>query len=248
MPDPLNVIVKFYDNFRFEPVDVGGIKGGGFGSGETTKLWHVDFSISQLHPQPENPEFCEAEFLEEQHFDEVRSAKYAKMKVHVVATGGTWKFKVKIGPEEFESAPVAYDASAAAIQAVIPSQLQPGPFTRFRHEEKGDGKGCPNSGGEEFGPERWIEVIDLGPSEWEFRFFANGGASQPNPLSWLATGVDLGPVIEMLPFWDEKEYFVPLEELEPGLEPPQSTAVPGGIEDGRHRSEHPVRGRSHHIP
>lgn len=205
MPDP-EVIVTFYSNCHQEPVDVAGVKTGAFNTGKTAPhIWTIEESISQFVPEGE---FCFAELLEEKTYTEERLDHYTGLKVHVVASGGTWQFKIHFEAKDFLSPSIAYNASAASIQAVIPSFWQPSPLNRFRHIEKGIG-GCPTSGGEESSPFQFIEVVELGPSEWEFRFYGPGGNSGPSGLSWQDFPA-LGSVFELFWFHDEVSYFVPL--------------------------------------
>jgi len=241
-----NVIVKFYENFRFEDVDTSGVFSGSFSNGSESKLAHVQEVINQAFHNPNNPPEeppCLTEFVEEKLYDETRTCQYSSNTLKVIASGGTWKLKVHLAAEDIETGPIAYNANAAAIAAAIGGlYADPAALEIFRITELA-GEGCGPGLLLEIAPETWIRVIDIGPSEWEFRYFEAAGTHLPSGLSFLATDIDLGEVIVSKPFYDEVQYTVELEEGCSGIAAPKGKTEPGGVRAGTHRKRVPVLGR-----
>jgi hypothetical protein len=243
------MIVTFYSNFRFEDVDVSHLNLGGFGSGSEIRVCHVHEEINQAFENPKWPgeePRCLTEPVGESDFDENRTAFYANTTIDVLASGGTWKFKVlTFGGEEFiESGPIAYNASAAEVLAAIPEEFRdPGAFSAFRITKLGDGGNCGPGGQEEVAPEAWIGVVELEAGRWELRFYVDGGTHAPGGFGMEVININLGSVIESLPFHDEKEYVVPLEEgCIGGAPPPAGSIEPLGAASGSKEHSRPISG------
>lgn len=244
-----NMVVTFYSNFRFEDVDISHLNAGTFGSGTESRLCHVHEEVNQAFENPKWPgeePRCISEFVEEKDFDETRSAQYTSMKISVLASGGTWRFKVLTfnGHEFIESSAIPYNASAAEILAAIPAEFQdPGAFSAFRVTRLGDGGNCGPGGEEEVAPDAWIGVVELEPGEWELRFYVDGGTHAPGGFGVELINIDLGSVIVSKPFHDEKEYVVPLEEGCTGGQPPPAGKIePLGAASGAKEHPRPISG------
>jgi hypothetical protein len=246
MPD---VLVTFYSNFRFEPVDISGVFAGIFGVGTGSKLAHVHQTINQAFPNPAHPPEeppCLSEVVEEKEFDETMTTHYANSKIKVIASGGTWKLKVEIGATVIESSAIPYNASAAEITAALPAPFRdPAAINIDRITKLAGGGGCGGGGQEEAAPLVWIQVLDVAPGEWEFRYFDFAGTKNPSGLSVQSIDIDLGEVIEMQPKHDEKQYVVPLEEGCTGIgPPPHGKTEIGGSRAGVRDKPEPVVGRA----
>lgn len=215
MPGPL-VVVRFYDNFRFEPVDISGVFESSFGSGTEARTgW----------------------FGPETEFEEHKPivVKYSSMKIRVVASGGTWRLALKLHGTEHESGPIAYNATAAAIAAEFPTWNDPGePIFELAGVEPVVYAGVSN----------FIKVIDLGPGEWEIRLIQDSGVVFPAGSTVNGTDIDLGEVIEMQARFDTFSYEVELTEHCGGIgPPPQGKTVPGGARAGARTKPIQVHGR-----
>jgi hypothetical protein len=207
-----NVLVTFYDNFHFNDVDVSGVFPGIFNNGTEERTGEFLYS----------PEF------ESKIEHKPIIARYTSIKVRVVASGGTWMFKLHLSGEDYECGPFSATATAAEIQAGLPvfiqdpgepvfEQATAGPFPSFA------------------GFSDFLEVLDLGVGEWELRIFEDSGVIFPSGASLLTINVDLGAVIEKQPDWDQTVYGVELKEGDPfkAIDVPPSSIEPGGASSGR---------------
>jgi hypothetical protein len=245
------MIVRFYSNFRFVPTDISGINGGAFAEGLETLVAHVHEEEHIEFPNPAHPPLeppCLSEFAAERDYDETWGARYTTIRdVKVVASGGTWKFKIHLAGKDIESGPIAYNATAAEINAALPVEYQPpSSLSVFRATSPPGPGGCGNSFNEEVAPTEWIKAVDKGPGEWEIRIVEAAGTHLPGAgTSWLPINIDLGPVIVEVPAWDEVVYSVELEkgDCTAGAPPPPPGQIsPLGGTGGARPHPRPVSG------
>lgn len=226
MPDAgPKVIVTFYDNFRFVPVDIHGVFGSNFSSG--TQAMTGRYFSSEV-PEGE---------------DRPISAKYSSFKVHVESGSGTWKLIIKLQGVEHESAPIPYNATPLQIaEAFTGIEVIPADAVKPVYEQVGEGPfGEPVFAG----VQEFIEVLELpGAQEWELRLFEDSGVIFPSGASVQTIDIDLGEVIVMKPEWDEIPYEVNLAEGCGGIGPPPPGEInPGDSRRGTVPSRNPVVGR-----
>lgn len=238
MPEKPNIIVTFYSNCRIEPVDISGLFTGIFNSSCENRIYEVHESILEAVPtgEPEHPfEFIP---VEEKTFTEERCAKYVEVKIQVVASGGSWAFKIHMAGDTWESSPVPYNATPAELDAAVKVGFQnKDPIQVARRSVIGGG------GTDEYGPEDWVHFVEYGPGSWGCRIFVNGGLSGESGISFLGIDLGLGAVIEMVHKHDEKTYFVPIERaFRVGAKVPPASVEPHGGAGGSRASPHSVSG------
>lgn len=246
------VIVTFYSNFHFIEVDVHGAFAsfGGGGEKEFRTFDVHEVEVENIGPDPEEipPEHDRFEEIAERDYTEVRQVIYSTVIFRVESTSGTWKFELeKFNTETnpFISAAINYLFDAAAIRASLSGELaDPGHFHVYRETVKGGG------GREEPGDGTNVRLIDrpdLGANVVEMRIYVGSGLFSPQHEATVrAVDIDLGPLIEIRPTWDETFYRVLLEEGEcGGAGVPEPEAGDLQIENpctGRRAVFHPVSG------
>lgn len=214
------VVVTFYKNFRFEEEDVSGVD---FGASINGSEPRTGMRLGGTNPGP-------FPF----------NAVFAYFKVTVVASGGSYKLKIHLAGNDYVSGSIAYNANAAAVAAAFspdPGGGDPGtPYFEPCGESGGETIYCAVPGG-------WINVVDVGPGEYEFRLFEDSGAHIPSGASIQAVEVALGAVMEMVPKHDEVKYVVDLEEGCKGIRVPRGKTELGGSRSGTRNKRGPVVGR-----
>jgi hypothetical protein len=239
MAEPF-VIVEFYSNFHFVEVDISGIHISPASDGEEPRTYDVEEAISERVSGPEHDEFP---VIEEKDYTEGRQALYTLFKMSVIASSGTWGFKLHFGSGHYEIGPIPYIFDASVVSAFIPPALaDPGNPGISRLSVKGEGVSL-----EESGP-FFMTVVDVEPGVVEFRLFAFGGTS----LGGTEGGItierlsELGPVIVEEPAFDVETYELELEEGPCGggteITVPEGATRVGGARSGRGRVGRKVGG------
>lgn len=252
MPGPPNMVVRFYKNFREVEVDIHFAGVGGITGGTETRTYAVHEVIEEdVGEIPGDPEHRhEFEVVEVRDYTESGSASFTRILPHVNASGGTWTLeldKFTSSESPIISSPVSHLFDAAALRAAISTEdigTDPGTLHLFRRSVRtgsGDSPVEVEPGDGTFA--KFIDRPDLGPNTVEVRFFFSSGKTGPRHEAGVQThDIDLGPIIERRPEWDEVTYSVPLE-FNPQCSPSGGSGIPIDVPEGLARAEGARSGR-----
>lgn len=246
-PTPPLMLVTFYENFREVEIDVHFAGTGGIDSGEELRTYLVKENVEENKgPNPEDPEHDIFEVVETKEYTEERLARYTRIRPQVNASGGTWSLemdKFESGETPIISSPVSYLFNAASLRAAISTEdigLDPGTLHIFRRSlrtEFGDVVLETEPGNGTF-----ASFTDIGPNHVEVRFFFGSGLVAPRAgAAVLVHDIDLGPIWQITPQWDEIRYTLPLEHDDAcsggtkgiPIEVPQGLARTAGARSGK---------------
>jgi hypothetical protein len=223
MPAPPIVTVTFYDNYHEVEVDVHFLGVTLVGAIDTTRTFTVhevvEEDAGEIPGDPEHRHFFEV--VEEKDYSEDLAVSYHRIMLNPQASGGTWSLTLHnwLGlpePDTFTTGPLSYQPSAAEVRAAFPVEdlaNDPGTLHLFRRSLRTGSGDIPqeSSPGDPVFAD-FIDRTDLGPHVVEMRIYTGSGLLAPRSgASIQGHDIDLGPIWELQPRWDEIVYQLPLE-------------------------------------